>query len=266
MRCIIDTETLTDFHYIINSARRSLGLVLTTPVPTPLPYQPLLISIANSVKTGCNYYYRLLRKKSNLEANMSTRENKWHQELGIIISKQFWSKTYMLTAEISYDNKMKWLQFQLVRNSLYTNYKVNKFNSHMSPFCTFCLQRSQNSKNLELVSHVFKECSIVHVLWTGVQSWLNSLGINLPLDTKSLLFGVHEQPATSVVNYVILTVKYYIWVSRLRNQSLFYDAYQGFLFKRLEDLRNAYIYSKKDHNFDPYIVLFNSLHAMLQDA
>ena len=37
------------------------------------------------------------------------------------------------------------------------------------------------------------------------------IGINLPLDIKSLLFGFHEEPITSTFNYLILSVKYYIW-------------------------------------------------------
>ena len=33
---------------------------------------------------------------------------------------------------------MKFLQYQINRNSLFTNYRVNKFKSHKSPNCTLC--------------------------------------------------------------------------------------------------------------------------------
>ena len=266
MKCIIDMETLTEFHYILNNSRSNVGLPLNTIAVTPFPYQPLLISIANSVKSGCSSYYRFMRSKSSMNSSMSERESKWHQELGCVFSKEFWSRTYKFTSEIVFDNKMKWIQFQICRNSLYTNYKVNKFNRQVSPYCTFCLQRDIDTQNLELVSHIFGQCEVVHGLWAEVRHWVGSLGIILPLDITSLIFGFHEQPITSATNYVILTVKYYIWVSRLKNQNLFLTAYQWYLFKKLDELKNAFIYAKKENIFDPYVILFDSLYAILQEA
>ena len=197
---------------------------------------------------------------------MSDRENKWHQELGQVYSKEFWNKSYKLTSEILYDNKIKWLQFQICRNSVYTNYKINKFNSQVPSFCTFCLHKDPNSQNFELVSHLFVQCEVVQSLWSGVRHWVESLGIILPLDTTSLLFGFHEQPITSITNYVILTIKFYIWVSRIKDQNLFLTAYQFYLYHRLDELKNAFIYDKKDHNFDPFVTLYNTLHVLLHEA
>ena len=76
--------------------------------------------------------------KKNLSSTQSEREFKWHTELQATFGTDFWGKTYSLTAGIQNENKIKWLQYQIVRNSLFTNYKVNKIKPHISPFCTFC--------------------------------------------------------------------------------------------------------------------------------
>ena len=161
----------------MNNARTKLGISNSSVLATQLPYQPLMINIASSTKSGCNKYYRLLRKKNGMNSRMSVREEKWHLELGYNLSSEFWNKTYKLASEIEYDNRVKWLQFQINRNSLYTNHKVHKFNPLVSPNCTFCLQSQPDTSNLELISHLFASCTVVRGLWAGVGDWLDSLDV-----------------------------------------------------------------------------------------
>ena len=190
---------------------------------------------------------------------MSAREEKWQRELGCTFHINFWTSLYKHTANIGHDNRMKWLQYQINRNSLFTNYKVHKFNPQVSPMCTFCLQEDSNTSNLELVSHLFAGCNLVHNLWTGVGDWLGSLGLNLELDRKVLLFGIQNEPFTSVINYIILSVKYYIWFTRIKNEKPNLLAYKKYLFHELEELKNAYIYEKKDYKFDKWIFVFSNI-------
>ena len=250
---------MTTFRHLLNDAKRRVGLSPSTVLATQLPFQPLLISIVTSVKSGCSKYYRLLRRKACLNTNLCSRENKWHQELGYSLSREYWNRTYKLTSEFSNDNRMKWLQFQINRNSVFTNYKIHKFNRQVAPTCTFCIQGQPDTPNLELVSHLFVNCDAVNGLWTGIRDWLCSLGFNLPIDKTVILFGWHDQPFTSVINYIILTVKYYIWVSRLQNQILNLKAYKKYLFSKLDELKNACIYEKKEFKFDQWLVLYNSM-------
>ena len=99
----------------------------------------------------------------------------------------------------------------------------------------------------------------MEVLWSEVGSWLDTLDVKIPSNKKLLLFGCVDQSVSSVSNYIILTVKYYIWVSRLNNNPLNVAGYKRFLYFKLEELKNAYIYEKKDHVFNQFLVIFNSL-------
>ena len=201
--------------------------------------------------------------RDNQSSCLSVREEKWHQELNISLSTSFWNQSYRLTASIKKENRIKWLQYQIVRKSLYTNYRVNKFNNNESPFCTFCLQDPNTTASLERISHLFVDCEKVKELWTLVGDWLRLLGTEIPISKNALLFGIHDQDHYSVPNYVILYCKYYIWVTKKKQFILNLHAFKKYLFSKLDDLKNAYLYEKNSSCFDKWILIYNDLSACL---
>ena len=255
----IEHQTFIEMAYIFKNARQKIGLVESSKFPVYRPCQPLLIAIANSVKKGCNRYYSLLRRKHFLSSTVVKREEKWHQELGITLSTRFWNNAYRLTSSIKNDNYMKWIQFQINRNSLHTNYIVNKFQVNVSPLCTFCTRAGLVNPGLELITELFYDCSIVTKLWTDIKVWFSSLDIEIPVQRKTILFGLHDQDYTSVPNYVILSGKCFIWRSRTGVIDLSLTNFQRFLFFKLDDMRNSYIYAKNEHKFDQWLIVYECL-------
>ena len=147
-------------------------------------------------------------------------------------------------------------QYQINRNSLFTNYRVNKFKRYISPLCSFCSHVAGAPQHNELISHLFFECEIVLQLWQQVTGWLESLDIRLDLDRTKIIFGIHTESSRSVRNYVILTVKYYIWRSKFQNIALSLKDYQIFLKMKLEDLKNACFYKEREDLFESWLVIF----------
>ena len=139
MKCVIDNETYRSLLEVMKATLRSLGLSESFAIATYHPFQPLLISIVLALRKGCRTYYKLMRNTSKPGYRLSAREEKWHSELNSTFSAIFWSKTYQMTGNIRNENQIKWPQFQIHRNSLYTNYRVNKFNQEVSKYCIFCL-------------------------------------------------------------------------------------------------------------------------------
>ena len=135
------------------------------------PYEPLLINILNMSSKGCSNYKKLLQKNQNLDIVMSEREEIWRKELGSTFNIQFWNRAYSYVFNIKMDNRLKWFQYQITRNSLFTNYKVNKFKPYVSPQCSFC------GENYELISHLFALCNHISTFWIKVQNWLGTLDI-----------------------------------------------------------------------------------------
>ena len=103
-----------------------------------------------STTKGCSYYNKLLSLKSVLKNKIQRREEKWHAELGSTFSVYFWNKARKHCDNIFFDNQLKWLQFQVVRNSLQTNYIVNHFMPKIPKICSYCKECS----SIEIISHI----------------------------------------------------------------------------------------------------------------
>ena len=256
-------------HFIIDSTFRSLGTNARNFESPHLPCQPLLINVLNMSKKGCSVYTNLLKKKKNLSSPLVERESRWHLELQTTFSTNFWNKTYKLTSEIKFENKIKWLQYQIVRNSLFTNYKVHKFKPHISPLCTFCSD-VENPPHNELISHIFWDCLVTQQFWQGLTGWLGTLGSQITLDRKIVLFGMHEKSVNAKENFIILVSKYFIWKAKFTNKELSLELFKKYLYNKIEDLKNALAYANKDDQFnqwhDIYIHLLRLQSCSEQEA
>ena len=115
-RIHVSDQDLTEVSYIIRSAFNKLGLRDNSVCAPLLPHRPLLIEIANMTTKGSTYFHKLLRIIKDSKKNMNGRENRWHNELGCVLSTECWIGSYQLTAGIKYENKLKWLQFEINRN------------------------------------------------------------------------------------------------------------------------------------------------------
>ena len=102
----VPEETYTELHYIIKTTRNCLGIADCTKLYHVKPYQPLLVQTLKSVTKGCNMYYSMIRKPKNLKKNLSKRENKWHEEIGCVLSVKFWNRCYAWCAAIKHENKI----------------------------------------------------------------------------------------------------------------------------------------------------------------
>ena len=157
----ISQEKFIDIRYTIRTALLKLKMQPAQLNCAHFPQKPLLIDIDTSTSKGCSKYYKILNMKANLNNKIYLRENLWHLELNQHLSVQFWDNAKRLCASINFDNQLRWLQFQIVRNSLQTNYIVSHFKPNVSPTCSYCrnldnLERNLN--NLEKISHLFWTC------------------------------------------------------------------------------------------------------------
>ena len=203
----------------MSTSIRSLGIIEQRIPLFQLPVQPVIVNIATLTEKGCNVYYRMLRKKKNLVNNIHTRESKWHLELGTVLGVDFWNKAYSFTAEIKNNNYIKWLHYQIVRNSLFTNYRVHQIKRHISPLCTAC-------SAIENVSHVFWDCDLVWQFWQEVQVWLQQFNVSSTITKNMVLFGFHKESSSSKINVTLLLGKTYIWKNKFRDTALSINAFK----------------------------------------
>ena len=148
----INNEDLIEIRYILSTVVQSLGTQDENLLVQHLPSQPLLVNIASSSKRGCSFYYKTLYKKKILNNKIHLRESKWHDEINGFLSLDFWQNSYRLVDELKFENKIKWLQFQIVRGCLQTNNTVHHFKPNVSPLWYYC-----GTIN-ERILHLFFSC------------------------------------------------------------------------------------------------------------
>ena len=249
----LNEESYIELRYIITTSFKNLGVRLESLPPIQYPIQPLLVNIALQIKKGCNIYYKYLRTCKNHRNLMCAREDKWHEELGVLYGVKFWNHTYLHTSCISNDNKLKWLQYQIVRNCLYTNYKVHKFKPNVSPLCSYCLE------DVETVSHLYFRCRKTQSFWEEVKLFLKEVDIAVPLLESSILFGIHSEKPDSLANILILWVKSFIWNNKFKNSNLALDIFKLKVKQRLDQLKEALSYRGKEEEFNRWQPIFNIL-------
>ena len=242
-------ETYIELSYIVKTSLQKIGMRREKLPPIQLPVQPMLVGIATMTNKGCNSYYKLIRSKKNLKVTVRDREAVWHTEIRTVYGIQFWNKVYALTADIKNDNRLKWLQYQVVRNSLFTNHKVNKFTPSVSPLCRNCL-------NIEKISHLVWECGQARDLWQNIQDFLLISGLFVEFTLKLVLFGFHLEDIESLKNYVILVTKAYIWKTKHEQAPLTFSSWKKYFKFKLEDLKAAYDYLDRLHEFDQWSIIF----------
>ena len=206
--------TMTQIQYdrirnAILSALVSLNLNLGTCTWHPAPRQSVIIQIASLNKKGCRAFSRVLRAKANYNENTSEIEEKWHAQLNSTLSVTFWDNAWRLHASIKDNNQFKWLECQILRNSLFTNNRVSKF-KNISDRCDLCGQHVETPLTL------FTQCPMVLSFWSEVKDYLAYFSITLPIARLQILFGIHSETFDSTNNIIILIGKRVIWVSKFQ--------------------------------------------------
>ena len=108
-------EKFTQISVSLDQALIGVGLQKNCPFEYQTPIRPALLEIANQTEKGSKSFYNLIRAKKCIENKIHLREQKWHQSLGCTYSVQTWRERYQRCQKIKYDNRLKWLVYQVTR-------------------------------------------------------------------------------------------------------------------------------------------------------
>ena len=239
----LEENEYIELRFIVKSSFEKLGLQFNKVPIIELPYQPLIVSIATLTRKGCNSYYKLIRKRKNLTRTQAVRENKWHVELNKTFGVPFWNNLYNFTASIKHDNKIKWMQFQIVRNCQFSNYRVSKFKPNISPLCSYC----ENFD--EKLSHLYFQCVKVEEFWDRVRDFFSFFDVIIPLNITTILFGYIRESSDSKINLIILVAKRYIWVNKFNETPLSINAFRNVFKKKLNEINDMFEYRNEQEKF-----------------
>ena len=111
-----------------------------------------------------------------------------------------WDKIWKMQKNAICSNKMKWINLQILRFLLPTNYSVSKFKPNQDPGCSFC------PNHLEKLPNLVWSCPVVGEFWEMVGNILNFYFPDFRLGRKEAIFGDSKSNGDSVINTMILLV------------------------------------------------------------
>ena len=197
---------------------------------TKSPKLPLIHKLSSLSSKGCRVFYVALKTRE--WSGLSTRdcESKWQGELGTTFSIDFWDKMWKLNKNSLVSNKLKWINLQICRFILPTNYTVNKYKPNQDPGCSFC------SNHLERLPDLVWSCPEVRDLWTMVGNILNGFYPQFNLGRKEAIFGDIKSEGNSVINTVLLLAKQFLWRQKFGSKNLDELSYIIFMQRELNFL------------------------------
>ena len=244
---VFSLEKFIDLRFTVETALKKLNLHQNRCPEAHYPLKPFLIDIATLCTKGCNKYYKILTNNNPVNGDIR-RENRWHNELEMTMSTEFWEKSRKLYSSIDCDNKLKWLQFQIVRNSLPTNRIVCKFKGDVRPVCSICME----PHSIELISHLFWHCHIVKTFYNDVFNYFRSINVEYAPSMTQMLFGFHKLEFYHPKNYITILLKRYIWCKKFRGCQLSVLGFRGQLKYHVEDLKTIFKLKNEDYKYNDW--------------
>ena len=181
---------------------------------TQLPRLPILIKIAIAQKKGGTFFYNTLTSKENLKNNTMRSELKWHEKLGTVLSVNFWDNILRLPQKMLVTNRIVWMQIQINKHLLPTNYTVSHYDRTVSPLCSLC-----SLHNEELHSLLWG-CQVVRQFWQMVGNTIGNYYPEFVLGRKEAIFGFAKEKGTSAINTILILSRYFIYQQKFNTKKL----------------------------------------------
>ena len=102
-------------------------------------------------------------------------------------------------------------------------------------------------------------CPVIN-LWNSIKTWLATLGYNILLEKKQILFVILSEQSNSPSNELLLYVKYFIWKAKHSgNQSLNLFLFHKFLLYKLKCKKDAFELGDQYCRFDQWEKIYDFL-------
>ena len=119
-----------------------------------------------------------------------------------------WSQVYLMSLNCTIDVKLRNFNYKYLMRIVPNNKYLFKCKLAPSVLCDFC------SRQVETNVHMFWQCWYIQDLWSKIQEMLTTNSIDVQLTYFNISFGVsfNNKLKNSVFNFIVLLVKYYIYI------------------------------------------------------
>ena len=241
----ISPVMLNKIHQAIITAANDLNFNLGQAEWHCEPRQSVIITIAQKQVSGCRSFYNVFRARACERGGTTRSEEKWHEQLDTVLSIDYWNSAIRLNSSHKNDNFAKWLEYQILRNSIFTNDRVSRFKPNVSDKCDLCGLETENSY------HLFYQCFVSQRFWVEIKQYLLiKFNLYLPVERLSILFGIVNQAYSSVLNTIIILGKQLIWSCKHGNKLPTLSHFKNSLAENLKTVKMCFMLKNQEPIFD----------------
>jgi len=165
-----------------------------------------------SKKKVCKYVYSEMQYTKTLHSNS---ENKWSNILGTELSETECKNMYKIPIAVTTANKLRSFQYQILKRSLVTNKFLHMCKIKDNDLCYFCNQAC------ETIDHLLFDCYKIQLFWKDlINVFGQCLELHRYVHKKAVIIGVQGTETDVIVNFLLITVKRYIYVTRCLKRKL----------------------------------------------
>ena len=171
------------------------------------PFIPSHILPIKQNKQGARKMYDIL----NTNDEIPTGKQSWNKKYNF--EEKDWKTIYMFPFKTTTYSLLRWFQVSLYHNILVMNKLLHFMKIKEDSICTFCTQEE------ETITHLLWQCNVTKEFLNSITTWLQSFNIYIELSEELFLFGLEkEQRLTSIMKFLLLYTKYYIYCCRCNKQ------------------------------------------------
>ena len=170
-------------------------------------------------------------------------ELKWHEKLGTVLSVIFWDNIFRLPQKMLVPNRIIWMQIQINKHLLPTNYTVSQYDRKVSPLCSLC------SLHNEELHYLLWGCQVVGLFWQMVGNTISNYYPEFVLGRREAIFGYANEKGTSPLNTILILSRYFIYQQKFNKKLLDDVHYINFIKDQLSLIYNVQKNKNKEIDF-----------------
>ena len=136
---VVNSLEYIELKVIISNGLRKYDILINHSIINLVqPIRPAYIELSNLTEKGCIAWVKLKKDKIGTPNNIIERERRREVKLNCTLGPDFWNRCYERTRDFTFDNRIKFMQYQIVKGTLKTNHIVSKWKEGVEKECTFC--------------------------------------------------------------------------------------------------------------------------------
>ena len=217
----ISLDFLT-YHRLSSALKKYIGAFRMDPICLPRPIYPNQLKLLCKSNKGTRDFYNIILP-TNVQSN--NYRKKWEEDLNLELGTLAWKSIYRICFNTIKDNFLIWFQYKIIYRLTGTKLHLYRIKEAETSVCRLC------GESNETIMYLFVQCPKSRHFWFNLGSWISDkINKKVELSKAYIIFGTLELVLPDpLVNFMIITGKYYIFKCARSDKSLNFQDFKQFV-------------------------------------